>query len=162
MQMCALNKIRNDTWLRITWGGNMRIVSPRRPNSCMRWYFTVNGEECLDPGEWMSHVCHMHVTCMGICFPRQQATGDCRMFCNCMVLKCTKLIVEVTSLYANSLPIMMLILLTMHDHNTVYTPHNPNLNVPTKTLLSRYCQILVLSNILKLSENLYLPSIFIC
>ena len=49
LQMCTLNKGRNDTWVRVSWNGNMRIT--RCTSCCMRWYFTINGEECADPGK---------------------------------------------------------------------------------------------------------------
>jgi len=48
LQTCLAKKHRNETWLRITWNGNMRIT--RCETCCMRWYFTINGAECSDPG----------------------------------------------------------------------------------------------------------------
>ena len=45
-QSCFINKKQNDTWLKITWDGNLRIWCTF---CCMRWYFTVDGDECSDP-----------------------------------------------------------------------------------------------------------------
>lgn len=54
MQTCQYNKMREDTWLRVTWNGNMRIT--RCDTCCMRWYITIDGEECVDPGTASLHV----------------------------------------------------------------------------------------------------------
>ena len=43
---CYINKKYNDTWLKISWDGNLRIACNF---CCMRWYFTVDGDECSDP-----------------------------------------------------------------------------------------------------------------
>eukprot|EP00731_Ephydatia_muelleri_P009476 Em0005g62a len=43
---CYINKKQNDTWLKIAWDGNLRIACTF---CCMRWYFTVDGDECTDP-----------------------------------------------------------------------------------------------------------------
>ena len=47
-QECSFNKQRDDTWLRLTWNGNMRVTNCEF--CCMRWYFTINGDECSEPG----------------------------------------------------------------------------------------------------------------
>jgi len=41
-------KQSDDTWLRLTWDGNMRIA--RCTVCCMKWYFTVDGFHCTSPG----------------------------------------------------------------------------------------------------------------
>ena len=43
-----MNKQRDDTWLRLTWNGNMRLTNC--DICCMRWFFQINGEECTNPG----------------------------------------------------------------------------------------------------------------
>jgi hypothetical protein len=45
---CRINKQQDDTWLRVTWNGNMRVTNC--DICCMRWFFTINGEECTEPG----------------------------------------------------------------------------------------------------------------
>ena len=50
-QECRFNKSRDDSTLRVTWNGNMRIT--RCESCCMRWYFTLNGDECSDPGHYI-------------------------------------------------------------------------------------------------------------
>ena len=52
-QECSITKQRNDTWLRVTWNGNMRLAYCTF--CCMRWYFTINGAECTDPGDTTEH-----------------------------------------------------------------------------------------------------------
>ena len=52
-QECSITKQRNDTWLRVTWNGNMRLAYCTF--CCMRWYFTINGAECNDPGDTTEH-----------------------------------------------------------------------------------------------------------
>ena len=41
-------KKRNDTWLRLTWDGNLRIA--RCQVCCMNWYLTIDGYQCSNPG----------------------------------------------------------------------------------------------------------------
>ena len=41
-------KHRDDTWLRLTWDGNMRIAGCTV--CCMNWYLTVDGQQCSSPG----------------------------------------------------------------------------------------------------------------
>lgn len=52
LQECQYYKQLDYTWLRVTWIGNMRIT--RCEGCCMRWFFTINGEECADPGMYNS------------------------------------------------------------------------------------------------------------
>ena len=44
---CVFNKTMSDSSVRIVFNGNIRITNCE--NCCMRWYFTINGEECSDP-----------------------------------------------------------------------------------------------------------------
>ena len=48
LQTCSITLTRNDTFLRLTWDGNMRIT--RCQNCCMRWLFFIDGIGCTDPG----------------------------------------------------------------------------------------------------------------
>ncbi|XP_065888407.1 uncharacterized protein [Dysidea avara] len=45
---CSITKQRDDTWLRLTWDGNMRVA--RCAVCCMNWYLTVDGHQCSSPG----------------------------------------------------------------------------------------------------------------
>ena len=45
---CTFTKKRNDTVLKISWEGNIALEGCKF--CCMRWYITVDGEECGDPG----------------------------------------------------------------------------------------------------------------
>ncbi|XP_065896073.1 uncharacterized protein [Dysidea avara] len=45
---CSIMKHRDDTWLRLTWDGNMRIAGCTV--CCMNWYLTVDGQQCSSPG----------------------------------------------------------------------------------------------------------------
>lgn len=45
---CTFTKQRNDTVLKIAWDGNIAVEGCI--DCCMRWFLTVNGEECTDPG----------------------------------------------------------------------------------------------------------------
>jgi len=47
-QECSIVKQRDDTWLRLTWDGNMRVA--RCTVCCMNWYLTVDGFQCSSPG----------------------------------------------------------------------------------------------------------------
>ena len=45
---CHFAKQRVDSTLRVAWDGNIAVVGC--DNCCMRWFITINGQECLDPG----------------------------------------------------------------------------------------------------------------
>ncbi len=45
---CTFTKQRNDTVLKISWDGNIALEGCL--DCCMRWYITVNGEDCGNPG----------------------------------------------------------------------------------------------------------------
>ena len=45
-QNCTFHKKYENTSLRVFYGGSLRT---RGSNSCSRWYFTFNGEECKKP-----------------------------------------------------------------------------------------------------------------
>ena len=44
---CTGNKNSDDSALRVTFNGNIRVTDCH--DCCMRWYITMNGEECTDP-----------------------------------------------------------------------------------------------------------------
>ncbi|XP_066264304.1 collagen triple helix repeat-containing protein 1-like [Branchiostoma lanceolatum] len=46
MQECPFNKASTTSALRLTWNGDIRVLSI---NCCKRWFFTLNGAECSDP-----------------------------------------------------------------------------------------------------------------
>ncbi|XP_070558763.1 collagen triple helix repeat-containing protein 1-like [Ptychodera flava] len=46
---CEFAKRSDTTALRVLWNGNLRVRSRSVPESCFRWYFTFNGEECNNP-----------------------------------------------------------------------------------------------------------------
>lgn len=48
IQTCSFSKRSADTALRVAWDGNIALSSCN--DCCMRWFLTVNGEECSDPG----------------------------------------------------------------------------------------------------------------
>ena len=45
---CSFNKQRNDTVLKIAWDGNKALEGCTE--CCMRWFLTINDDECVDPG----------------------------------------------------------------------------------------------------------------
>lgn len=45
---CAFTKQNSDTVLKVSWDGNIALRGCM--DCCMRWYITLNGEECEDPG----------------------------------------------------------------------------------------------------------------
>lgn len=47
MQTCSFNKQDDDTVLRVAWDGN--IALDECSQCCMRWFLTIDGEECSDP-----------------------------------------------------------------------------------------------------------------
>jgi len=46
-QECSFNKIEDNTYLRVAFQGNLRILCTG--DCCKRWYFTFNGVECTVP-----------------------------------------------------------------------------------------------------------------
>lgn len=44
---CTMNKTNSDSSIRVAFNGNIRITNCQ--NCCMRWFVTINGEECSDP-----------------------------------------------------------------------------------------------------------------
>lgn len=57
---CSITKQRNDTVLRIAWDGNMAVEGCS--DCCMRWYITVDGVECGDPGPIDAAIRQVHIT----------------------------------------------------------------------------------------------------
>ena len=50
-QRCDFVKKRDDTVLRLVWGGNIGMNHVgNKDASCRRWFFTLNGHECSTPG----------------------------------------------------------------------------------------------------------------
>ena len=45
-QECSFNKLHDNTALRVSFQGNVRVYGH---NQCNRWYFKFNGNECSDP-----------------------------------------------------------------------------------------------------------------
>lgn len=48
LQSCNISMVRSDTYLKLTWDGNMRIT--RCQACCMRWLFLIDGDDCTEPG----------------------------------------------------------------------------------------------------------------
>ena len=46
--MCFFVKQKNSTVLKVSWDGNIGLLDCF--SCCMRWFLTVNGEECSNPG----------------------------------------------------------------------------------------------------------------
>ncbi len=42
-----MTKITGDSIIRATFNGNIRVTGCH--DCCMRWFLTLNGEECVDP-----------------------------------------------------------------------------------------------------------------
>ena len=45
---CEFSKQRADSTLRVAWDGNIAVVGC--DNCCMRWFITIDGQECSNPG----------------------------------------------------------------------------------------------------------------
>ena len=45
-QDCVFNKLQSNSALRVSFQGNMRVMSDQK---CNRWYFKFNGNECSGP-----------------------------------------------------------------------------------------------------------------
>ena len=45
---CSFSKREEGSVLRVAWDGNIGVRGCS--NCCMRWFITINGEECSDPG----------------------------------------------------------------------------------------------------------------
>ncbi|XP_035693944.1 collagen triple helix repeat-containing protein 1-like [Branchiostoma floridae] len=45
---CQFNKASSTTALRLTWNGELRYHG-FGSSACLRWFFTINGEECSNP-----------------------------------------------------------------------------------------------------------------
>ena len=45
---CSFTKQQLATVLRVAWDGNIGVVGCE--NCCMRWFITIDGEECSNPG----------------------------------------------------------------------------------------------------------------
>lgn len=45
---CNFTKQQSGTVLRVAWDGNIGVMGC--DNCCMRWFITINGEECSNPG----------------------------------------------------------------------------------------------------------------
>lgn len=48
IQTCDFTKQSGDTVLRVAWDGNIALNDCN--DCCMRWFLTLNGEECANPG----------------------------------------------------------------------------------------------------------------
>jgi len=46
IQKCSFNKLHDNTALRVSYQGNVRVYSDHK---CNRWYFKFNGNECSGP-----------------------------------------------------------------------------------------------------------------
>ena len=44
---CVLNKTKTASSVRVAFNGNIQLTNCE--NCCMRWFITLNGEECSDP-----------------------------------------------------------------------------------------------------------------
>ncbi|KAI0208873.1 Collagen triple helix repeat-containing protein 1 [Lamellibrachia satsuma] len=50
LMTCRFVKERSDTVLRVVWSGHLNLkYEDSESYSCRRWFFTLNGEECLAP-----------------------------------------------------------------------------------------------------------------
>ena len=47
LQKCDFRKTRSNTALRVTYQGDMRLISGSP--ACRRWFITINGKECTSP-----------------------------------------------------------------------------------------------------------------
>ena len=47
IQTCDFRKSHSDTALRLTYHGDMRVISGA--NVCRRWFITINSKECTSP-----------------------------------------------------------------------------------------------------------------
>lgn len=45
---CSFTKQQAETVLRVSWDGNLALFNCT--SCCMRWFLTIDGEECTDPG----------------------------------------------------------------------------------------------------------------
>lgn len=48
LQECTINKRKVNTVLKVSWFGN--IALEQCSTCCMRWYLTINDQECANPG----------------------------------------------------------------------------------------------------------------
>lgn len=48
VQTCLFNKQQDETVLRVAWDGNIALDECNQ--CCMRWFITIDGEECSNPG----------------------------------------------------------------------------------------------------------------
>ncbi|XP_028396299.1 collagen triple helix repeat-containing protein 1-like [Dendronephthya gigantea] len=46
---CLFRKMYSKTALRVTYQGDLRVVTCANGRCCRRWYITINGKECSDP-----------------------------------------------------------------------------------------------------------------
>lgn len=44
---CVLNKTKTDSSIKVVFNGNIRTTNCQ--DCCMRWFITLNGEECSEP-----------------------------------------------------------------------------------------------------------------
>ena len=63
-QGCAFNKLHDRTALKVSYQGNIRVLSQR---ACNRWFFKFNGSECSGPlpidsvyTQWPSGTANIH------------------------------------------------------------------------------------------------------
>lgn len=48
IQSCSYTKVSEDTALKVSWHGNVAVIDCLL--CCVRWYLTIDDEECSDPG----------------------------------------------------------------------------------------------------------------
>ena len=49
LQTCDFQKVHSKSALRVTYQGDMRLVSCGANKCCRRWFITINGKECSSP-----------------------------------------------------------------------------------------------------------------
>ena len=47
---CQFEKKSSETSLRLTYAGDIRVLTSSGKSVCSRWFVTVNGRECASPG----------------------------------------------------------------------------------------------------------------
>ena len=49
LQTCDFQKVHSNSALRVTYQGDIRMVSCINAKCCRRWFITINGKECSSP-----------------------------------------------------------------------------------------------------------------
>lgn len=71
---CVLNKTEKESSVRATFNTNLNLFSCEE--CCMRWFVTLNGEECTDPAPIEAVVAASDVTTLSI-HRGSTVTGEC-------------------------------------------------------------------------------------